>query len=282
MEICIKSVDISLCNLHSPSSKNCARDDESNVIHSTDQSNRERSDDSWSLPIFPNNLSLISQRQEAQQFNRRRRYLKVDVLRCLTMSLVVLVSHPGISQYWQSYSKALNFERTIYYQNHLRHILLRLGLRLWNAERGEHQKWHRWLDEMFQVCHTCRDTSIKCKREWLKKKSVYNERNLYMEGEIYLLDYFLLLFTSNMVFSHVLHTRSGVDQSRSGTGCLPGEHKSQTPSPHLRLDSQRENEGECSWRKRELPTSGAIEVWCYWMASDRHNRRDIHYLLANS
>jgi hypothetical protein len=41
-----------------------------------------------------------------------------------------------------------------------------------------------------------------------------------------------------IVFSHDLQTRVGVNQSRSGTQRLFGEHKSQTPSPHFRLEDQ--------------------------------------------
>ena len=36
--------------------------------------------------------------------------------------------------------------------------------------------------------------------------------------------------------SQALHTRSGVNQASSGTGSLPVEHSSQTPSPRLRLE----------------------------------------------
>jgi hypothetical protein len=54
---------------------------------------------------------------------------------------------------------------------------------------------------------------------------------------MYYLDYLRSLFDLLTVVSHNLQTRSGVNQSRSGIGRLFGEHISQTPSPHLRLEN---------------------------------------------
>jgi hypothetical protein len=51
-----------------------------------------------------------------------------------------------------------------------------------------------------------------------------------------MLNYFRSLDDSFIAWSHNLHTRTGVSQSRSGTQRLVGEHCSQTPSPQFRLE----------------------------------------------
>jgi hypothetical protein len=53
------------------------------------------------------------------------------------------------------------------------------------------------------------------------------------------LNYSCSVFDSSIACSHDVQTRSGDNQSRSGTGRLFGEHTSQTPSPHFRLKHQR-------------------------------------------
>lgn len=46
------------------------------------------------------------------------------------------------------------------------------------------------------------------------------------------------LADSFIASSHNIHTRTGVNQSRSGTALLLGEHFSQTPSPQFRLQNR--------------------------------------------
>ncbi len=53
--------------------------------------------------------------------------------------------------------------------------------------------------------------------------------------KFFILDYLRSLVDSFIAWSHNLHTRTGVNQSRSGTQRLFGEQFSQTPSPQFRL-----------------------------------------------
>jgi hypothetical protein len=53
---------------------------------------------------------------------------------------------------------------------------------------------------------------------------------------MFLITWVPCLIHSHIVLSHDLHIRSGVNQSRSGIGRLFGEHISQIPSPHFRLE----------------------------------------------
>ena len=143
------------------------------------------------------------------------------------------------------------------------------------------KKWmSQWLGvECSKVC--LRYFSKKQKRMCLERR-VYIERKIYMGEKSPRLNYFLLLFVVIIDLSHGLHTRWGSDHPRSGTGCLPGEHSSQTPCPHFRLENHVENKDKFKCRERELPTNGVCHIWYYWMVRGRHNRRDTHHLVANS
>ena len=81
-------------------------------------------------------------------------------------------------------------------------------------------------------------------------------------------------------WSHMLHTRTGVNQSRSGTGRLLGEHCSHTPSPQFRLEERFINSIGNGFRVTS--TNDGADSWYYWIRSYRWNTDDIHYRVANN